>query len=63
MLSVVSWVYAIPNGAQIKIALGHKASSIEDIPRNPNVLLGILGAGSCYEVRGTATDHQYLNGQ
>jgi hypothetical protein len=54
-LSVVSWVHANPNGTQIKIALGHKASSIENIRSNPNVLLGIIGAGSCYEVRGTAT--------
>ncbi|NYE06530.1 hypothetical protein F4694_003310 [Bacillus niacini] len=57
-LSVVSWVYAEPNGTKIKIALGHKASSIENIRSNPNVLLGMIGAGSCYEVRGTATVSQ-----
>jgi hypothetical protein len=57
-LSVVSWVYAEPNGTKIKIALGHKASSIDNIRTNPNVLVGIIGAGSCYEVRGTATVSQ-----
>lgn len=57
-LSVVSWVYAKPNGTQIKIALGHKASSIDNIRSNPNVLVGIIGEGSCYEVRGTATVSQ-----
>jgi hypothetical protein len=54
-LSVVSWVLAKPDGKQIKIALGHKASSIDNIQNNPNVLLGIIGAGSCFEARGTAT--------
>jgi hypothetical protein len=57
-LSVVSWVYAKPNGTHIKIALGHKASSIENIRSNPNVLVGIIGAGSCYEARGIATVSQ-----
>jgi hypothetical protein len=57
-LSVVSWVYPEPNGNQIKIAMGHKASSIENIRSNPNVLVGIIGAGSCYEVRGIATVSQ-----
>lgn len=54
-LSVVSWVYAKPDGTQIKIALGHKASSINNIQSNPNVILGVIGAGSCFEIRGTAS--------
>ncbi|MEH7073475.1 pyridoxamine 5'-phosphate oxidase [Neobacillus drentensis] len=54
-LSVVSWVYAKPNGTQIKIALGHKASSLINIKSNPNVVLGVIGAGSCFEIRGTAS--------
>ncbi|WP_462409522.1 PNPOx family protein [Neobacillus sp. Marseille-QA0830] len=53
-LSVVSWVNASPDGKQIKIALGHKASSIKNIKTNPNVVLGMIGAGSCFEVRGNA---------
>jgi hypothetical protein len=53
-LNVVSWVYAKPDGTQIKIALGHKASSIDNIRSNPNVIIGVIGDGSCYEVRGSA---------
>ncbi|MFL6556062.1 MAG: pyridoxamine 5'-phosphate oxidase family protein [Bacillus sp. (in: firmicutes)] len=53
-LSVVSWVYANPDGTQIKVALGHKASSIKNIQRNPNVVVGLIGGGSCYSVRGNA---------
>ncbi|PFO06286.1 pyridoxamine 5'-phosphate oxidase [Bacillus sp. AFS076308] len=54
-LSVVSWVNANPVGTQIKIALGHKASSITNIQSNPTVIVGMIGEGSCYSVRGRAT--------
>ncbi|WP_251026586.1 MULTISPECIES: pyridoxamine 5'-phosphate oxidase [unclassified Bacillus (in: firmicutes)] len=53
-MSVVSWVYANPDGTQIKVALGHKASSIKNIQRNPNVVVRLIGGGSCYSVRGNA---------
>ena len=53
-LSVVSWVQPTADGTTIKVALGHKASSIENIQRNPNVVLGVIGAGSCYSVQGKA---------
>jgi hypothetical protein len=54
-LSVVSWVHPTPDGTTIKIALGHKASSIDNIRSNPNVVLGVIGAGSCYSVKGKAS--------
>ncbi|MEH7545870.1 MULTISPECIES: pyridoxamine 5'-phosphate oxidase [Bacillaceae] len=54
-LSVVSWVNANPEGTQIKVALGHKASSINNIQSNPNVIVGMIGDGSCYSVRGKAS--------
>lgn len=54
-LSVVSWVYPTPDGTTIKVALGHKASSIDNIRSNPSVLLGVIGAGSCYSVQGKAS--------
>ncbi len=53
-LSVVSWVQPTADGTTIKVALGHKASSIENIQRNPNIVLGVIGAGSCYSVQGKA---------
>lgn len=54
-LSVVSWVNASPDGTQIKLALGHKASSIANIQSNPSVIVGMIGGGSCYSVRGKAS--------
>jgi hypothetical protein len=54
-LSVVSWVNASPDGTQIKLALGHKASSITNIQSNPNVNVGMIGEGSCYSIRGKAS--------
>ncbi|MDR4946010.1 pyridoxamine 5'-phosphate oxidase [Neobacillus cucumis] len=54
-LSVVSWVNANPEGTQIKIVLGSKASSITNIQSNPTVIVGMIGDGSCYSVRGKAT--------
>lgn len=54
-LSVVSWVYPAADGKRIKVALGHKASSIENIRSNPNVVIGVIGAGSCYSVQGKAS--------
>ncbi|MFD0678542.1 MULTISPECIES: pyridoxamine 5'-phosphate oxidase [unclassified Paenibacillus] len=54
-LSAVSWVIANQEGTKIKIALGHKASSIQNIQINPNVVLGVIGAGSYYAIKGTAS--------
>lgn len=54
-LSVVSWVHPADDGMRIKVALGHKASSIDNIRSNPNVVLGVIGAGSCYSVQGKAS--------
>lgn len=54
-LSVVSWVDPSADGSRIKVALGHKASSLDNIRRNPNVVLGVIGAGSCYSVQGKAS--------
>ncbi|MGG7620303.1 pyridoxamine 5'-phosphate oxidase [Bacillus coreaensis] len=54
-LSVVSWVHPVADGKRIKVALGYKASSIENIRSNSNVVLGVIGAGSCYSVQGKAS--------
>lgn len=54
-LSVVSWVHPTTDGTMIKIALGHKASSIDNIRSNSSVVLGVIGAGSCYSVEGKAS--------
>lgn len=54
-LSVVSWLVANQEGTQIKFALGHKASSALNIMQNPDVILGAIGAESCYAIHGQAT--------
>ncbi|ADU29141.1 pyridoxamine 5'-phosphate oxidase family protein [Evansella cellulosilytica] len=54
-LSVISWVAATEDGEKIKFAVGHNAHSAQNIQADPNVVLGITGAGSCYSVRGKGT--------
>lgn len=54
-LTTISWLRAHPNGKVIKFALGHKGESVSNIIANPEVTLGVIGAGSCYSIKGTAT--------
>lgn len=54
-LSVLSWVLANPSGQQIHFAVGNKASVIPNIEQNPNVILGVIGAGSSYAIKGKVT--------
>lgn len=51
-LSSISWVLANPTGEQVHFAVGAKASVIEHIEKNPNVILGVIGAGSSYAIKG-----------
>lgn len=51
-LSMISWVVAHPSGEYIDFAVGHNASSASNIEKNPNVILGVIGAGSCYSIKG-----------
>ncbi|MDQ0256998.1 hypothetical protein J2S74_004443 [Evansella vedderi] len=54
-LGVISWVKASSDGTKVKFALGHKARSAENIQAEPSVTLGLIGAGSCYAVKGKGT--------
>ena len=54
-MSIVSWLVAHEGGKVIKFALGHKGTSVTNIQANPEVTLGVIGAGSCYSIRGNAT--------
>lgn len=54
-LSVVSWVRATEDGKQVKIATGHKGTSLDNIAADPYVVLGITGPESCYAVKGAAS--------
>ncbi|WP_096154841.1 pyridoxamine 5'-phosphate oxidase family protein [Bacillus sp. FJAT-45066] len=54
-LSIVSWLVAHQDGKTIKFALGHKAESAFNIEKNPDLILGVIGAGSCYSINGKGT--------
>ncbi|WP_408008993.1 pyridoxamine 5'-phosphate oxidase family protein [Pseudalkalibacillus sp. A8] len=54
-LSAVSWVRADEDGEVIKIAVGHKSSTVKNIEQNENVTLGVIADGSYYSVKGTAS--------
>jgi hypothetical protein len=54
-LSAISWLVAQPGGKQIKFAVGHNASVVKNIAADPEVVLGVIGAGSYYEVKGKAS--------
>ena len=54
-LSIVSWLVAHEDGKTIKFALGHKGTSVSNIQANPEITLGVIGAGSCYSIKGHAT--------
>ncbi|WP_078546461.1 pyridoxamine 5'-phosphate oxidase family protein [Litchfieldia alkalitelluris] len=54
-LSIVSWLVAHEGGEVIKFALGHKGTSVSNIQANPEITLGVIGAGSCYSIKGTAS--------
>lgn len=54
-MSAVSWLLADPTGKTIKIAMGPKAASVQNIQNHSNVLMGFYAAGSYYTVHGMAT--------
>ncbi|WP_280771547.1 pyridoxamine 5'-phosphate oxidase family protein [Salipaludibacillus daqingensis] len=54
-LSIISWLVAHPGGKTIKFAVGHNADSATNIQENPQIVLGVTGAESCYSIKGKAT--------
>lgn len=61
-LSVVSWVWATEDGKQVKIAVGHKGSSLENIKVDPTVILGTIGPETCYSIKGKASASDIFEG-
>ena len=51
-LAMISWVVANSTGDRINFAIGHNASSAKNIQADPNVILGVIGAGSCFSIKG-----------
>lgn len=60
-LSIVSWLVAHEDGKTIKFALGHKAESAFNIQENPDLILGVVGAGSCYSINGKGSVSEVID--
>ncbi|TYS70816.1 pyridoxamine 5'-phosphate oxidase [Sutcliffiella horikoshii] len=60
-LSIVSWLVAHEDGKTIKFALGHKAESAFNIQENPELILGVVGAGSCYSINGKGSVSEVID--
>ncbi|WP_209121020.1 pyridoxamine 5'-phosphate oxidase family protein [Alkalihalobacillus sp. BA299] len=52
--STVSWLIAKEDGKTIKLALGHKGSSVDNMLNNPLVVLNVIGPESSHEIVGKA---------
>lgn len=53
-VTTVSWVIAHEDGKTIKVATGHKGSSIDNISENPLVVLNVIAPETSYEIVGNA---------
>ncbi|GEN33942.1 pyridoxamine 5'-phosphate oxidase [Aneurinibacillus danicus] len=53
-LDAISWLVAHPGGKTLSFAVGHKATSARNIQHEPYIILGVVGAGSCFSIKGTA---------
>lgn len=51
-LTTISWVLADTTGERVNFAIGHNAASAKNIQKNPNVVLGVIGAGSVFSIKG-----------
>lgn len=56
-VSAISWVFAM-NEKEIRFAVDHKSRIVENIRHNEQVVLHIIGAGSCYSISGKASVNQ-----
>jgi hypothetical protein len=54
-LSVVSWIWADEDGKRIKIAVGHKGTTLNNIQADPHVVIGTIGPDICYSITGKAS--------
>lgn len=54
-MSVVSWVWADEDGKRVKIAVGHKGTSLTNIQADPHVVIGTIGPETCYSITGKAS--------
>ena len=53
-VSAISWIYA-PDSAVIRFAVDNRSRIVQNINNNNNVILNIIGAGSCFAISGKAS--------
>lgn len=61
-VSTISWLIAEESGQRIKFAMGHKASSIDNILADPYIVLHVVGPDNCYEITGNASVSETFKG-
>ena len=59
---MISWVVANSTGDRINFAIGHNASSARNIQNDPSVILGVIGAGSCFAIKGNGKVSEIIEG-
>ncbi|MCM3764460.1 pyridoxamine 5'-phosphate oxidase family protein [Neobacillus niacini] len=63
MTSTISWLVAQNDCKTIKFAVGHNASSVQNIQYNPFVLLNVVGPDSTYEIKGRGAVSEIFKGR
>ena len=61
-LAMISWVVANSEGDRINFAIGHNASSASNIQNDPSVILGVIGVGSCFAIKGNGKVSEIIEG-
>ena len=59
---MISWVVANSKGDRINFAIGHNASSARNIQNDPNIILGVIGVGSCFAIKGNGKVSEIIEG-
>ena len=61
-LAMISWVVANSKGDRINFAIGHNASSARNIQNDSSVILGVIGVGSCFAIKGNGKVSEIIEG-
>ena len=61
-LAMISWVVANSEGDRINFAIGHNASSARNIQNDSSVILGVIGVGSCFAIKGNGKVSEIIEG-
>ena len=61
-LAMISWVVANSEGDRINFAIGRNASSARNIQNDSSVILGVIGVGSCFAIKGNGKVSEIIEG-